>query len=289
MVGHWLRLAARPRRRTVGAAVAVGERRRCQPAELSRCLFTRPGWSGPHNPVAVDAGGGGPQPDEAPSGNNLLPIWSFVGNDLPRLGHYLVMQDATGTEALSRRRTREERFRLLYAAHADAIYAYGLSRLGHAQTAAEDFTADVFTVVWRRMDAVPPSPDDRIYIYRIAYRQLKNQQRSLWRRLRLQRRLSFESDMSQAVVGEPTLALELTRSRVRSAIGHLPISQREALLLVLWDGFTHAEAADLLGCTANAVAIRLHKARKNLSALLDTEPEVVSDPRPLPILHSQGE
>jgi RNA polymerase sigma-70 factor, ECF subfamily len=32
----------------------------------------------------------------------------------------------------------------------------------------------------------------------------------------------------------------------------------------MWEGLTHAETAHVLGCSTNAVAIRLHKARKRL-------------------------
>jgi RNA polymerase sigma-70 factor (ECF subfamily) len=36
----------------------------------------------------------------------------------------------------------------------------------------------------------------------------------------------------------------------------------------MWEGLTHAEAAQALGCSTNAVAVRLHKARKRVQAEL---------------------
>jgi RNA polymerase sigma-70 factor (ECF subfamily) len=55
---------------------------------------------------------------------------------------------------------------------------------------------------------------------------------------------------------------------VRDAIERLRPVDREVLELVMWEGLTHAEAAQVLGCSTNAVAVRLHKARKRLQAEL---------------------
>jgi DNA-directed RNA polymerase specialized sigma24 family protein len=46
---------------------------------------------------------------------------------------------------------------------------------------------------------------------------------------------------------------------------------REALLLVHWEQLTYAEAAETLGCSVNAVGIRVHRAKERLRQLLGTE------------------
>ena len=43
---------------------------------------------------------------------------------------------------------------------------------------------------------------------------------------------------------------------------------REALLLVAWEGFSVAEAAVVLGCSRGAFAVRLHRARRKLGQRL---------------------
>ena len=53
----------------------------------------------------------------------------------------------------------------------------------------------------------------------------------------------------------------MRRHRLRGALEELPSGQREALILVVLEGLSHAEAAQVLGCSENAVAVRLHKAR----------------------------
>ena len=52
--------------------------------------------------------------------------------------------------------------------------------------------------------------------------------------------------------------------RVVAALDRLSGREREAVLLVLWEELSHADAAQVLGCSANAVAIRVHRAKTRL-------------------------
>lgn len=165
-----------------------------------------------------------------------------------------------------------ERFGALYETFADPVYWFCRRRLGTDAGLAEDVVADAFTVVWRRIDAVPAPPDDRVFIFAVAYRQLRNQQRSLWRRARLQRRLNAEA---RRLVADPATEQAATEW-VRRAVLGLPASEREALFLVVVEGFSQQEAGRLLGCSPNAVALRLHRARSRLR--LDLAGEVTSRP-----------
>ncbi len=68
---------------------------------------------------------------------------------------------------------------------------------------------------------------------------------------------------------ETLLARKETRSIVREAIDRLPDSYRSVLLLRDIEEFSTEEAARSLGVTANAVKIRLHRARQALRTLLE--------------------
>ena len=61
------------------------------------------------------------------------------------------------------------------------------------------------------------------------------------------------------------------RERLLAAIRELRPADREALLLVHWEQLTYAEAAETLGCSVNAVGIRVHKAKTRLRQVLGTE------------------
>lgn len=60
-----------------------------------------------------------------------------------------------------------------------------------------------------------------------------------------------------------------TRQLVRDAIDDLPEAARNVLLLCDIEEMSGPEAADILGISANAVRIRLHRARQALRELLD--------------------
>ena len=63
--------------------------------------------------------------------------------------------------------------------------------------------------------------------------------------------------------GEPQLALALASLRERD---------REALMLVAWDGLDHRTAATVMGCSTGSLTVRLHRARRRLArALADEE------------------
>ena len=56
---------------------------------------------------------------------------------------------------------------------------------------------------------------------------------------------------------------------VQSAIAALPVDQREALVLSVYQELPHAEIAAALGCSAKAVEHRIHRARQQLRTALE--------------------
>ena len=69
----------------------------------------------------------------------------------------------------------------------------------------------------------------------------------------------------------PTGASDPVTEHVLAALARLKATDREALLLVHWEQLSYAEAAQVLGCSANAVGIRVHKAKARMRALLGEE------------------
>jgi RNA polymerase sigma-70 factor (ECF subfamily) len=58
-------------------------------------------------------------------------------------------------------------------------------------------------------------------------------------------------------------------SRALAALGRLPVRDREALLLVAAGGLATVEAARVLGVSPGALKMRVHRARKRLTELLE--------------------
>lgn len=162
-------------------------------------------------------------------------------------------------------------FESLYQTEYAGIYAYVLRRLPTCSKGdVADVVSEVFATAWRRADRMPPPPRDRLWLYGVARRLLSRQRRGLGRRLRLLGRLQAQATVgtvgdADADSADAGPAVE----QVRAALDRLRPPDREVLALVLWDRLSHAEAAAVLGCSANAVGIRLYRARIRLQKILD--------------------
>lgn len=152
-------------------------------------------------------------------------------------------------------------FDRIFEEHGRAILAYALRRCASAAD-AEDAVAETFTIAWRRVAYVPGGAEARPWLYGVCRRVLANQRRGAARRWRLLDRLSRHEPATQTSAiegtGPPGPAIE--------ALGHLRADDQELLRLVAWEGLSHGEIAAVLGITANAVGIRLHRARYRFEA-----------------------
>jgi RNA polymerase sigma factor (sigma-70 family) len=155
--------------------------------------------------------------------------------------------------------SRREQFEALYAEQYASIYAYVHRRLPGGASEVPDVVAEAFSVAWRRLDEIPVS-EARLWLYGLARHSLMNHRRGSRRRTRLFDRLMREAPTA----AQPSLAPDHADAWLVAAIERLPDAWREALRLVSWDGCSHAEAAQVLGCSVNAVALRLHKAKARL-------------------------
>jgi RNA polymerase sigma factor (sigma-70 family) len=150
------------------------------------------------------------------------------------------------------------RFELLYRAHADDVIAYAARRVSGDGVA--DVVAETFAIAWRRFDQVPEHPLP--WLLGVARRVAANQRRGQRRRDALVERVSIQP--------LPALQADAGVARVLEALADLPERDREVLRLAAWDGLSAAEAAQVLGCTATAYRLRLHRARRKLAARLET-------------------
>ena len=168
---------------------------------------------------------------------------------------------------------RERRFCRLYEANFRPVQAYAVNRLARPDDVA-DVVAEVFMVAWRRLADVPPPPHDRFWLYGTARRVIAKRYRSASRRHNLLGRLAAEHRPRAAEWAEDS-----ARERLLAAIRELKPAHREALLLVHWEQLTYAEAAEALGCSVNAVGIRVHRAKERLRTLLGADSQA---DRPVP-------
>jgi RNA polymerase sigma factor (sigma-70 family) len=167
---------------------------------------------------------------------------------------------------------RELRFHRLYQAYFRPVQAYTVNRLGPVDEAA-DIVAEVFLTAWRRLPDIPPPPGDRFWLYGTARGVISRRHRSASRLNNLVSRLAAVQRQAGQRQQEQSLAWaqDPAQERLLAAVARLKPADREALLLVHWEQLTYAEAAETLGCSVNAIGIRVHKAKARLRELLATD------------------
>ena len=169
-----------------------------------------------------------------------------------------------GPESSGAREDAERRFDQLYHSHFRSVYAYALRRTPTLQD-VPDLVSDVFTTAWRRIDRVPEPPQDLLWLYGVARRVLSQHHRGRRRRERLGIRLR-----ALAITATPSGPESggLLDRRLIELIESLRPRDRELVRLIAWEQLSHAQVADVLGCSANAVAIRWHRSIKCLRSQL---------------------
>jgi RNA polymerase sigma factor (sigma-70 family) len=154
---------------------------------------------------------------------------------------------------------RRSRFEAVYEAYHGPILGYVLRRTATPDDAA-DIIAETFLTAWRRLEEMPPGPEARLWLYGVARRVLANHHRGERRRSALAERL--RADLT-AAYRPPEYTGE--QAQIAEAFRQLTGAERELLALSAWEGLDHGEIAVVLGCSRNAVRVRLHRARKRFA------------------------
>lgn len=161
-------------------------------------------------------------------------------------------------------------FRQLFDLSYQPLVAYARRRV-ESPSDADDLVAEVYAIAWRRRHEIDGAVTPLPWLYGIAGNVLRNQRRSTRRRLQLADRLQAEPEPPSG--HDPA---ERSGADLRAALSQLTFDDQEVLRLVAWEGLSHGQVGQILGCTANAAGIRLHRARQRLADALD--PPV--DPEP---------
>jgi RNA polymerase sigma-70 factor (ECF subfamily) len=156
----------------------------------------------------------------------------------------------------------EAEFRGLYDRHYDAINSYFVRRSG--TSSAQDLTAEVFLVAWRRIDDVPRGEETLLWLYGVAANVAAHQRRSIARGARLETRL--RSVPTNGVdEPEPQVVRRAEYDQVLAATARLRPADQEILRLAAWEELPHDQISRLLGCSVAAVDQRIHRAKKRLA------------------------
>lgn len=155
-------------------------------------------------------------------------------------------------------------FEDLFRRNHAAVLSYARRRV--IDSDAEDVVAEVFTVAWRKREEVPARALP--WLYAVAAREVLHHHRSRQRRFALDERAAGQPQ----VPGSDAYALVDDRmcidAPLRRALARLGEDDAEILRLWAWEQLEPAEIASVLGISAAASRVRLHRARRRLEAVL---------------------
>jgi RNA polymerase sigma-70 factor (ECF subfamily) len=149
--------------------------------------------------------------------------------------------------------TRRQRFETLASDVIEPVRRFLARRTDPAT--ADDVLSETLIVLWRRFEDVPDA--QVAWAIGIARLQLANAARAQRRQERLARRI--------AETPAPTPQDTDTAEAVRRAILRLRPGDAEVVRLWAWEGLEPAQLAVVLGISANAAAVRLHRARRRFA------------------------
>lgn len=144
-------------------------------------------------------------------------------------------------------------FEDLFRAHATALFRYFVRR--GPRDDAEDLTADVLAIAWRRRDDVPDGAE-LPWLYRTAGFVLANHRRK-------GRPVPVDNVPDEVDDADPaTLAVD--DAELRAVLAALSVRDRRILLLHGWEGLGADELAAVLGISRGGADAALSRARSRL-------------------------
>ena len=132
---------------------------------------------------------------------------------------------------------------------------------------AEDLAQETFVRAYEQIAQYQGGAKFSTWLYRIAINACLNWRQREHRRLEVHTQWanSAEIDRPESHNGHSDQTL-----RVQAALLKLPARQRAAVVLTVYDGLNHAEAAKALGCSETTVSWRVFAARRKLKSWLQT-------------------
>lgn len=174
------------------------------------------------------------------------------------------MADADSELVLRSQQADTAAFEELIRQHQRMVHALTYRMTGSLAD-AEDLAQETFLRAYEQIGNFRGAAKFSTWLYRIAVNTCLNWRLSEARRYQLHKRAAEEFSARHA---DDASASENQVSEIQSALLKLPIKQRAAIVLTIYDELNHAEAAHILGCSKTTVSWRVFAAKRKLKRLL---------------------
>jgi RNA polymerase sigma-70 factor (ECF subfamily) len=148
-------------------------------------------------------------------------------------------------------------FEALYRQHVGRVYGLCLRMTGQPES-AEDLTQDTFVSAWRSLPGYEGRSSFSTWLHRIAVNAVLAKRRGPQGRNEVS---MTDADGEQMEFEAESGMDEATPIDVERAIAGLPPGARDIVVLHGIYGYSHEEAADLLGVAVGTCKAQLHRAR----------------------------
>ena len=169
------------------------------------------------------------------------------------------------------RRALEQQFNRVLREHGGAIsrLAYGYEAVASVR---EELVQEIALAIWQALGHFRGECSERTFVFRIAHNRGLTH---VWRRKPPHQPLEELEESDEPVDPRPHpeehAARTDQRERLMTAIHSLAVTHRQMIVLML-EGLSHAEIAEVVGITENNVAVRLNRARKALKDAMGVRP-----------------
>ena len=163
----------------------------------------------------------------------------------------------------SAKRGSKAAFETLYRNHVGKVYGLCLRMTANRAT-AEDCTQDAFIQAWRSLPAFESRSAFGTWLHRIAVNAVLAQGRRRSERLGT----SGSAEDEAVALPDPSVGDAGTVLDLEAGLRRLPAGARQALVLVGLYGYSHEEAAELLGVAVGTCKSQVHRARQLLGERL---------------------
>ena len=170
------------------------------------------------------------------------------------------------------RQSREgqaEAFAALVRQHQRMVHSLTYRMTG-SMTDAEDLAQEAFVRAWQHLDSFQGEAKFSTWLCRIAMNACLNWRRREGRRSEVHQTWA-NNTLTDDVHHDPETAGSELNHRVQAALDRLPVKQRAAIVLTVYQEMNHAEAARALACTEATISWRVFAARTKLKQWLKPE------------------
>jgi RNA polymerase sigma-70 factor (ECF subfamily) len=160
-------------------------------------------------------------------------------------------------------------FTALIRLHQQMIHSLAYRMTGSSED-AKDLAQEAFIRAYQQLDSFSGSAKFSSWLCRIAINVCLDWQRREIRRSRLHDHWSLNQVVEETDADGADGLDDLSR-QVQAALLKLPDKQRAAIVLTVYGGHNHAEAAKILGCSETTISWRIFAARRKLKKILSKQ------------------